>query len=115
MFIQKVDSLYDIKWNDTVKYGDIYLQSEREHSRYNFEDANIEALGRLFEIYEKEATEMLKRDLVIPAYDYVLKCSHTFNILDSRGAVSVTERIAYILRIRKMARACARLYVEGKI
>ncbi|MFA4967925.1 MAG: glycine--tRNA ligase subunit alpha [Candidatus Margulisiibacteriota bacterium] len=115
MFIQKADSVYDIKWNETVKYGDIYLRQEREHSRYNFETANIEALQLLFGIYEKEAIEMLKRDLVLPAYDYVLKCSHTFNILDARGAISVTERMAYILRIRKMARGCAKLFVEGKL
>lgn len=114
MFIQKVNSVYDIKWNDTVKYGDIYLRPEQEHSRYNFEAGNIEALELLFGIYEKEAREMISRALVLPAYDYVLKCSHTFNILDARGAISVTERMAYILRIRKLARACARLYVEGK-
>jgi glycyl-tRNA synthetase alpha chain len=114
MFIQKVNSVYDIKWNDTVKYGDIYLRPEQEHSRYNFEAANVEALELLFGIYEKEAREMISRALVLPAYDYVLKCSHTFNILDARGAISVTERMAYILRIRKLARACARLYVEGK-
>ena len=115
MFIQKVASVYDIKWNDSVKYGDFYLQPEREHSRYNFETANIETLQLLFGIYEKEAIDMLKRDLVLPAYDYVLKCSHTFNLLDARGAISVTERMAYILRIRKMARACAKLFVEGKL
>lgn len=114
MFIQKVNSVYDIKWNDTVKYGDIYLRPEQEHSRYNFEAANVEALELMFGIYEKEAREMISRALVLPAYDYVLKCSHAFNILDARGAISVTERMAYILRIRKLARACARLYVEGK-
>ena len=114
MFIQKIDNVYDVKWNDTVKYGDIYLRAEKEHSRYNFEEANIEALELLFGIYEKEAQEVLKKGLVLPAYDYVLKCSHTFNLLDARGAVSVTERMAYILRIRKLARACARIYVEGK-
>jgi len=114
MFIQKVNNVYEVKWNDKVKYGDIYLRPEKEHSRYNFEEANIEALELLFGIYEKEAQELIKRNLVLPAYDYVLKCSHAFNILDARGAISVTERMAYILRIRKMARACARLYVEGK-
>jgi len=114
MFIQKVDNVFNVKWNDTVKYGDVYLRPEKEHSRYNFEEANVEALELLFGIYEKEAQELIKRNLVLPAYDYVLKCSHAFNILDARGAISVTERMAYILRIRKMARACARLYVEGK-
>jgi len=114
MFIQKVDNVYNVKWNDKVKYGDLYLRPEKEHSRYNFEEANVEALELLFGIYEKEAHELIKRNLVLPAYDYVLKCSHAFNILDARGAISVTERMAYILRIRKMARACARVYVEGK-
>ncbi|MBI5698843.1 glycine--tRNA ligase subunit alpha [Candidatus Saganbacteria bacterium] len=114
MFIQKVDNVYNIKWNDKVKYGDLYLRPEKEHSRYNFEEANVEALELLFGIYEKEAHDLIKRNLVLPAYDYVLKCSHAFNILDARGAISVTERMAYILRIRKMARACARVYVEGK-
>lgn len=111
MFIQKVDSVYDIKWNDTVKYGDIYLKQEKEHSRYNFEEARIDSLFELFKIYERESFDMLKQGLVLPAYDYVLKCSHTFNILDARGAISVTERMGYILKIRKLARLCAKLYV----
>ena len=114
MFIQKIDNVYDIKWNDKVKYGDIYLRPEKEHSKYNFEAANTEAVELLFGIYEKEAWELIKQDLVVPAYDYVLKCSHVFNILDARGAISVSERMAYILRIRKMARACARIYVGEK-
>ena len=114
MFIQKVDSVYDIKWNDKVRYGEVYLQAEKEHSRYNFEEGNIEALGLLFGIYEKEAAEQIAKGLILPAYDYVLKCSHVFNLLDARGAISVTERMAYILRIRKLARACARTYVERK-
>lgn len=112
MFIQKVDNVYNIKWNDTVKYGDIYLPQEREHSKYNFETADIEAITLLFGIYEKEALRLLKNGEILPAYDYILKCSHTFNILDARGAISVSERMAYILRIRKMARQCAKLYVE---
>lgn len=112
MFIQKVDSVYDIRWNDTVKYGDIYLPQEKEHSKYNFETADIEAVSLLFGIYEKEALRLLKNGEVLPAYDYILKCSHAFNILDARGAISVSERMAYILRIRKMARMCAKLYVE---
>jgi len=113
MFIQKVDSVYDIAWNKTVKYGDIYLPQEREHSKYNFETADIEALSLLFGIYEKEALRLLKNGEVLPAYDYILKASHAFNILDARGAFSVSERMAYILKIRKMARACAKIYVEN--
>ena len=115
MFIQKVDSVYDIRWNDAVKYGDIYLAQEQEHSKYNFESADIEALTQLFGIYEKEALRLLNGGEVLPAYDYILKCSHAFNILDARGAVSVSERMAYILKIRKMARLCAKLYVERPV
>lgn len=113
MFIQKVDSVYDIKWNDTVKYGDIYLPQEREQSKYNFETADVELLFLLFGLYEKEALRLLNNGEVLPAYDYILKSSHTFNILDARGAISVSERMAYILRIRKMARISAKLYVEN--
>ncbi|MFA6169240.1 MAG: glycine--tRNA ligase subunit alpha [Candidatus Margulisiibacteriota bacterium] len=112
MFIQKVNSVYDIKWNDTVKYGDIYLPQEKQQSKYNFEVANIDGLLQLFQLYEKEAWAMIDQKLYIPAYDYVLKCSHAFNLLDARGAISVSERMGYILKIRKMARNCARLYVE---
>jgi glycyl-tRNA synthetase alpha chain len=112
MFIQKVNNVYDLNWNEAVKYGDIYLPQEREHSKYNFETADIEAMVLLFGIYEKEALRLLKNGEVLPAYDYILKCSHAFNILDARGAVSVSERMAFILRIRKMARSCAKLYVE---
>ncbi|KAF0133398.1 MAG: glycyl-tRNA synthetase alpha chain [Candidatus Saganbacteria bacterium] len=114
MFIQNVDSVYKIKWNDFVKYGDIYLRAEKEHSRYNFEEANVEMLFEMFKRFEKEAFDNLNKNLVLPAYDYVLKCSHIFNLLDARGAVSVAERMAYILRIRKLARASAKLYVEGE-
>lgn len=112
MFIQKVDNIFEIQWTDKVKYGDIYLLQEQEHSKYNFEVAGIETMTSLFQNYEKEALRLLDQELVLPAYDYVLKCSHAFNILDARGAVSVTERMAYILRIRKLARRCAKLYVE---
>ncbi|MFA6431503.1 MAG: glycine--tRNA ligase subunit alpha [Candidatus Margulisiibacteriota bacterium] len=115
MFIQKVNSVYDIKWNDTVKYGDIYLQQEKEQSKYNFESANIDSLLQLFNLYEKEAWQLLNNKEIIPAYDYILKCSHAFNILDARGAVSVSERMAYILKIRKMARKIAILYVEPTV
>ena len=112
MFIQKVDNIFDIQWTGKVKYGDIYLAQEQEHSRYNFEEADIETVTSLFQNYEKEAHRLLDQELVLPAYDYALKCSHAFNILDARGAVSVTERMAYILKIRKLARKCAKLYVE---
>lgn len=112
MFIQKVDNIFNIAWNESVKYGDIYLAQEQEHSRYNFEAADIDALNALFQSYEKESLRLLDQNLVLPAYDYILKCSHTFNLLDARGAISVSERMAFILRIRKLARRVARLYVE---
>jgi len=112
MFIQKVDSVYDILWTKGVKYKDLYLRQEQEQSKYNFESADIEMLTKLFDSFEKEALKMLEQNLALPAYDYILKCSHTFNILDARGAVSVTERKAYILKIRKLARRCAKIYVE---
>ncbi|NQT30252.1 MAG: glycine--tRNA ligase subunit alpha [Candidatus Saganbacteria bacterium] len=112
MFIQKVNSVYDIEWTKGVKYGDIYLSQEKQQSKYNFEVADIERLSGLFAVFEKEAQHLLGQQLVLPAYDYLLKCSHVFNVLDARGAISVTERMAYILRIRKLARRCARLYME---
>lgn len=112
MFIQKVDNVYDIEWTKGVKYGDIYLPQEKQHSKYNFEVADIAMLTNLFNAYEAEAKKLMDQELALPAYDYILKCSHSFNILDARGAVSVTERMGYILRIRKLARRCAKLYVE---
>ena len=112
MFIQRVDNIFKIAWNESVKYGDLYLAQEQEHSRYNFEAADIDALNALFQSYEKEALRLMDQNLVLPAYDYMLKCSHTFNLLDARGAISVSERMAFILRIRKLARRCAKLYVE---
>ena len=114
MFIQKVDSVYDIEWTKGIKYGDVHLSSEKENCVYNFEEADIEAVTLLFGIYEKEAQNLIKKGLCWPAYDYVLKCSHAFNILDARGAVGVTERMALILRIRKLSRACAKLYLEQR-
>ncbi|MFA4858819.1 MAG: glycine--tRNA ligase subunit alpha [Candidatus Margulisiibacteriota bacterium] len=114
MFIQKKDNVFDIDWTEGIKYGDIHLMSEKEHSKYNFETANVEALTLLFGICEKEAQEQINHGLVLPSYDYTLKCSHLFNLLDARGAISVTERQAYIGKIRKLARACARLYVAQR-
>jgi len=112
MFIQKVNSVYDVEWTKGVRYGDIYLRQEQEHSKYNFEEADVKMLSALFESYEQEALKLLAKQLALPAYDYILKCSHSFNILDARGAISVSERTAYILRIRKLARRCAQIYVE---
>ena len=113
-FSQKVDSVYDVEWTKGVKYGDIHKMSEIEFSKYNFEAADINIMNNLFELYQKEAINLIRSKLVLPAYDQVLKCSHAFNILDSRGAIAVTERTAYIGKIRRLARDCAKLYVEQR-
>lgn len=114
MYIQKVDSVFDIQWVDGVTYGQVHHQGEVEHSHYNFENANIEMLLKLFEMYEQEANRIVDQGLVLPAYDYVLKCSHTFNLLDARGAISVTERASYIGKVRNMARKCAQTYLKQR-
>jgi len=111
MYIQKKDSVYDIEWNQNISYKDLYLQNEKEQSTYNFEIADIQGLFTLFEIHEKQAQQCLENDLVMPGYDNVLKCSHTFNLLDARGAISVTERTGYIGRIRDLAKVTAEKYV----
>lgn len=113
-YIQDVDNVYDLEWADGVKYGDIFKEPEYEHSKYAFEVSNQEMLLHLFDMYEGEALRLIEEGLVHPAYDYVLKCSHTFNLLDARGAVSVTERAGYLSRIRNMARRIARTFVEER-
>lgn len=114
MYLQNKESVFDIMWNDTLKYGDIYLQNEIEQSKYNFEYSNDKALFGLFDIYQKEVDNCVNAELVLPAYDYVLKCSHTFNLLDARGVISKDERINYINRVRTMAAAVAQLYVKQR-
>jgi glycyl-tRNA synthetase alpha chain len=114
MYVQKKTNVYDVIWADGVTYGDVHLQGEKEYSVYNFEKADIFFLMTLFEGYEKEAMQLLNAGLVMPSYDCVLKCSHVFNLLESRGAISVTERANYIAKIRKLARLCAKLYVEQR-
>ena len=115
MFIQEKENVYDITWVGDVTYGDIFLQNEIEYSKYNFEVSDIEMLKTLFNLYEKEALRVLEEvSLVQPAFDYVLKCTHTFNLLDARGAISVTERTHYIGRVRNMARLCAKKFIEGR-
>jgi len=113
MFIQKRDNVFDIEWAKGVKYGDIHHRSEVEFSNYNFKYANVDLLVELFGKYEKEAEDLLKNGLVLPAYDYVLKCSHTFNLLDARGAISVTERTNYINKVRNLAKRCAKGYLKS--
>jgi glycyl-tRNA synthetase alpha chain len=114
MFVQKKDNVFDIEWVDGISYGDVHHQGEVDYSHYNFEVADVEALHRMFEMYEKEALRVIEKGLVLPAYDYVLKCSHTFNLLDARGAISVTERTGYITRVRNLARTVARGFVDQR-
>lgn len=111
MYLQNVDNVYDLKWNDHLKYGDVHLETEKQFSRYNFEESSKDRLFQWFDMYEQEATGLLEKGLVYPAYDYTLKCSHAFNLLDARGAISVTERTGFIGRVRKLARLCAEGYV----
>lgn len=115
LYIQDVDNVYDIKWNENIKYGDIFKKPEYEHSKYSFELADTDLLIDLFNKYEKEAKRIIEEEkLVLPAYDYVLKCSHTFNILDARGAISVSQRTGYIHRVRNLAQIVAKLYLEQR-
>ena len=112
MFIQAKESVFDLEWVKGYTYGDIHRQDEVQFSTYNFKVADTAMLFQLFDTYEKECQKLLKEDLVLPAYDYVLKCSHTFNLLDARGAIGVTQRTGYIGRVRNLARRCAENYVQ---
>lgn len=116
MFLQGVESVYDLIWSGDVTYGDIHHQSEVEGSIYNFDRADTGLLSKLFEMYEAESYSLLdsEQPLVLPAYDYCLKCSHVFNILDARGAISVAERTAYIHRVRNLARKSAQAYLDQR-
>lgn len=114
MYLQGVDNVYDLQWNDTITYGDIYHQQEVEQSTYNYETADIDILFDFFNKYESEALRIAEMGLVLPAYEFGLKCSHTFNLLDARGAISVTERTGYIGRVRKIARACSKAYIAQR-
>jgi glycyl-tRNA synthetase alpha chain len=114
MYLQKVDSVYDIAWNEHVTYGEIFHQAEREFSTFNFEEANVGDLTQAFDNYEREALKLVDKGLILPGYDYCLKCSHTFNLLDARKAISVAERTRYIGRIRNIARQVAQRYVEQR-
>ncbi|OHB94066.1 MAG: glycine--tRNA ligase subunit alpha [Planctomycetes bacterium RIFCSPHIGHO2_12_FULL_52_36] len=112
MFIQKKDSVYDLVWSDSLTYGDVHHRDEVEFSTYNFQEADVSMHLRLFDMYEAECKRLLEKELVLPAYDYVLKCSHTFNVLDARKAIGVTQRVRYIERVRNLARACAEGYLK---
>jgi glycyl-tRNA synthetase alpha chain len=114
MYLQKVDNVYDLKWNDTLSYGAIYHQQEVEQSTYNFELADVDMLLLFFDKYEAESKRIVAEGIILPAYEFCLKCSHVFNLLDARGAISVTERTGYIGRIRNLARACAEGYLAQR-
>lgn len=114
MCSQEVDDIKAIRWNDRLTWADIFSTSEYEFSKYNFEEADIDKHFELFKFFEGEARRLAEMGLVLPAYDFVLKCSHAFNVLDARGAISVTERASYILRVRNLARLVARKYVEQR-
>jgi glycyl-tRNA synthetase alpha chain len=113
-YIQNKENVFDLEWNNGVTIHDIFYQPEYEHSKYTFEESNTEMLFELFTMYEKEAKTIMEKGLVFPAYDYVLKCSHTFNLLDAKGVISVTERTGYISRIRNLARNIAKAYVAER-
>jgi glycyl-tRNA synthetase alpha chain len=114
MFLQEKDDIFKLKWNEFLSYGDMHREDERQFSFYNFERADVEMLRQQFEACQKEAQGMLEAGLVLPAYDFVMRCSHTFNVLDARRALSVAERTGHILKIRKMANACAKGYLEQR-
>ncbi len=119
MYLQGVDNVYDLVWTNradgsTLSYGDVYLQNEKEQSAYNFEHSDVDFLFTAFAAHEKQAQHLMAQQLALPAYEQVLKCAHSFNLLDARGAISVTERAAYIGRIRNLARAVAQSYFESR-
>ena len=114
MYIQGVENVYDIQWTDDYTYGDVFHQNEYEQSVYAFDLSDEKLLFDLFDKYEKEAVRIIEKGYVHPAYDYVLKCSHTFNLLDARGAISVSQRAAFIGRVRRLARLCAECYLKQR-
>jgi glycyl-tRNA synthetase alpha chain len=114
MYLQGVDNVYDLQWTGDMTYGDVYKQNEVEQSTYNFEHSDTSFLFTAFDAHEKQAKHLIDVQLALPAYEQVLKAAHSFNLLDARGAISVTERAAYIGRIRNLARAVAQSYFESR-
>ncbi len=114
MYIQGKESIYDLVWTDGLTYGDVYHQNEEEQSAYNFEHADVDFLLGAFAAHEKQAKLLMEQKLALPAYEQVLKAGHSFNLLDARGAISVTERAAYIGRIRNISRSVAQSYLESR-
>lgn len=114
LFLQGIDNVFDIIWTDGITYGDVHHRQEVEFSVYNFEEADVDMLLKCFQMFEAECVRLMKKDLVFPAYDYCLKCSHIFNLLDARGAVSVAERTHFIARVRNLARGIAENYIKQR-
>lgn len=114
MYLQEIDNVFDLLWCKGIKYGEIHRQGEIEFSKFNFDYANVELLIKLFDSFEKESKELISKELVLPAYEYCLKCSHTFNLLDARGVLSVTERTGYIARVRGLAKLCAEAFYRQR-
>ena len=114
MYLQNVESVYDIQYNENITYGEVFKKNEFEHSKYAFETADVDMLRKLFDMYEAEAQRTIEEDIVIDAYDYSLKCSHAFNLLDARGALSVSERTSYIQRVRNLARIVAKTHLKHR-
>src|SRR5450830_244710 len=114
MYVQNVDDIFEVSWNEEISYGELFRSSEVEYSRYAFEEADTQLLYRLFSDFEAESMGLAGKGLLHPAYDECLKCSHIFNLLDARGAISVTERTGFIARVRALAKACAELYVKWR-
>ncbi len=114
MYLQEKESVFELEWNDVCKYGDIHHQGEYEHSKYNFEHSSTDMLFTMFDLCEKECQKLCGEELPWPAYDFCLKCSHLFNLLDARGAISITERTEYIARVRHLASSVARLYAKQR-
>jgi glycyl-tRNA synthetase alpha chain len=114
MYLQGVENVFDLLWTDGLRYGDVYHQNEVEQSAYNFEHSDVDFLLAAFGAHERQARHLMEQRLALPAYEQVLKAAHTFNLLDARGAISVTERAAYIGRIRHLARAVAQSYLDSR-
>jgi glycyl-tRNA synthetase alpha chain len=114
MYLQEVDNVFNLQWSDGIKYGDIHHIAEVEFSKYNFDYSDPELLMQNFESFEKECIRLVKMGLVLPSYEFCLKCSHTFNLLDARGSLSVTERTGYIARVRNLAKLCAKAYLSQR-
>jgi glycyl-tRNA synthetase alpha chain len=114
MYVQNVDDIFDVSWSENISYGELFRSAEVEYSRYAFEEADTGLLYRLFSDFEEESKSLVEEGLLHPAYDACLRCSHIFNMLDARGAISVTERTGFIARVRALAKACAELYLKWR-